>query len=153
MAESDVYIGGVGSYDHAWYTEHNHTTFVTISQILMKWAKYCIRKNNIWHTLLALVTIPYITDTDQTPSSTRPLLDCPLLAPRSFRPLASFADSIFINNGRFGPSLVVTIGPCIPHNLLINLHTFSKSSKYSVFFSHVIIHHFSFCFLFCFVGF
>ncbi len=41
----------IGSYDGACYTECNGTTFVTVSQILMKWGRFFIRHDNIWQSI------------------------------------------------------------------------------------------------------
>ena len=45
------------SYDGAWYTEDSDTTFVTISQILMKWDEFIISHGYIWQTLAMLARV------------------------------------------------------------------------------------------------
>ena len=42
----------LGSYDGAWYTEHNGNTFMMISQILMKWAQVSVHQDNIWRNVV-----------------------------------------------------------------------------------------------------
>ena len=44
----------IGSCDGAWCTECNGSTFVTVSQLLMKWDQFFIRQNNTWQTLCNL---------------------------------------------------------------------------------------------------
>ena len=41
----------LGSYDGAWYTEYNGTTFVIVSQILIEWGQFFVHRDNIWQTL------------------------------------------------------------------------------------------------------
>ena len=36
------------SRDDTWHTEHNGTTFVTISQILMECDEFSVHNGNIW---------------------------------------------------------------------------------------------------------
>ncbi len=49
------------SYDGAWYTEHNGTTFVTVSQILVEWSPFFVRHDNIWQTIIVLAIISVTT--------------------------------------------------------------------------------------------
>ncbi len=37
----------LGSYDDAWYMEHNCTTFVTVSQLLMEGGEHFVHQHNI----------------------------------------------------------------------------------------------------------
>ena len=45
----------LGSYDITWYTEHNGSTFVTVSQTLMWWAQFSIHLNNIWQSITTCI--------------------------------------------------------------------------------------------------
>ena len=42
----------LGSYDGAWYTESNGTTFVTVSQIFIERGQFFIQQDNIWQTIV-----------------------------------------------------------------------------------------------------
>ncbi len=43
----------IGPYDGTRYNEHSGTTFVTVSQILMKTCKFFVHHSNIWQSIVA----------------------------------------------------------------------------------------------------
>ena len=52
---------GLGSYDGVWYTEHNGTRFVIVSQILMEWGPFFVYQDNVWRTLPPISDAAYYT--------------------------------------------------------------------------------------------
>ena len=41
----------LGSYDGAWYTEHNGTIIVKVSQTLIEWGQSFVHQDNIWQSI------------------------------------------------------------------------------------------------------
>ncbi len=55
FGENQARLVKLGSYNGAWYTEHNGKTFVTVSQIFIEWGQCFVRHDNIWQTIVWLM--------------------------------------------------------------------------------------------------